>query len=259
MWEVFKDWIFDIIQFFFNICDDWGLSIIIITLLFRLLLTPLMHSQTKSNYNMQKIQPKLTDLQTRFADDPVRLQEETQKLYAEAKFNPVAGCLPMLLQMPIFIALFQVLRTMDERVGDSSYTFFTLVPDLVMTPSSALSEGFGTFVPYLILLLIFAFMTFLPSFLQTLKNRNNPQRNMTLAMSVVMTVMMIFIGWSSPAGVLLFWGTSSLLGILQQQVSMAITKKKDKAEEEERAAVEVKPVEVDVVRRQKKKRPKKKR
>ena len=255
MWEVFKNWIFDIIQFFFNICGDWGLAIIIITLLFRLLLAPLMHSQTKSNYNTQKIQPLITEIQTKFADDPVRMQEEVQKVYAEVKFNPLMGCLPMLLQMPIFIALYQVLNSMSDYSEGTSFTFYNLVSDLTMTPSDALSEGFWFFLPYLILLIIFAFVTFLPSVIQTMKAKDNPTRTTTLITAAIMTVFMVLIGWTAPAGVLLFWGTSSLLGILQQQISLAIIKSQDKKAEE---AVVIKPVEVDVVRKQKKPRPKKK-
>ena len=57
MWEVFKNWIFDIIQFFFGFCQDWGLAIIIVTIIFRVLISPLMHKQTKSSYQMQKVQP----------------------------------------------------------------------------------------------------------------------------------------------------------------------------------------------------------
>ena len=258
MWEVFKNWIFDVVQFFFNICGDWGLAIIIITIIFRLLLMPLMHSQTKSNYATQKIQPQITAIQENFADDPVRMQEEIQKLYAETKFNPMAGCLPMLLQMPIFIALFQVLQEMGERVADSStYCFYWLVPDLVLTPNQALSEGFGTFVPYLILLAIFAGATFLPSFITSMKAKDSPSRTTTLVTAVIMTIMMVFIGWGTPAGVLLFWGTSSLLGIAQQQISQAILKHQDEKAEAEEVVVE-KPVEVNVVRKKKKPRPKKK-
>ena len=117
MWEVFKNWIFDIIQFFFGFCQDWGLAIIIVTIIFRVLISPLMHKQTKSSYQMQKVQPLMQEIQAKYANDPQRMQEEMQKLYADAKFNPLAGCLPMLLQMPIFIALFQVLREMPNYLG----------------------------------------------------------------------------------------------------------------------------------------------
>ena len=256
MWEVFKNWIFDIIQFFFSFCQDWGLAIIVVTIIFRLIISPLMHKQTKSSYQMQKVQPLMQEIQTKFADDPMRMQEEMQKLYAEAKFNPLAGCLTMLLQMPIFIALFQVLREMPNYMGsDEGYQFYNLVPNLVMTPSGAFAEGFGTFVPYLILMVIFAGATFLPMILMQMGQKDNPQRNQTLMMAGIMSLFMLWISWSSASGVLLFWGVSSIIGVCQQQISMRIMKKHD-AEKEE--TIEVKPIEVDVTRKAKKPRPKKK-
>ena len=91
MWDVFKDWIFDIIHFFYDFCGDWGLAIIIVTVIFRILISPLMHKQTKSSFQMQKVQPLMQELQRKYADDQPRLQEEMQKLYAEVKFNPLAG------------------------------------------------------------------------------------------------------------------------------------------------------------------------
>ena len=87
MWDIFKDWIFDIIQFFYNFCHDWGLAIIIVTIIFRIIVAPLMHKQAKSNYAMQKVQPKIQALKDRFPDDPTRQSQEMQKIYAEMKFN----------------------------------------------------------------------------------------------------------------------------------------------------------------------------
>ena len=241
MWEVFKNWIFDIIQFFFGFCQDWGLAIIIVTIIFRVLISPLMHKQTKSSYQMQKVQPLMQEIQTKYAD---------------AKFTPLAGCLPMLRQMPIFIALFQVLREMPNYLGsDEGYQFFNLVPNLVMTPSGAVAGGFGTFLPYLILMVVFAGATFLPMILMQMGQKDNLQRNQTMIMAGVMSLFMLWISWSSPAGVLLFWGVSSIIGVCQQQISMRLMKKRD-AEKEE--TIEVKPIEVDVTRKAKKPRPKKK-
>lgn len=257
MWEVFKDFIFQIIQFFHGPLGDWGMSIIVVTIIFRVLISPLMHKQTKSSYQMQKFQPKIKAIQDKYANDPQRLQEETQKLYAEAHFNPLAGCLPMLFQMPIFIALFQVLNEMGTRIGESDYSFYNIVPDLVISPSIAFPNGFGTFLPYLVLMLLFAGATFAPMVLMQMGKKDNPQRNQTLIMSAVMSVFMLFISWTSPAGVLLFWGVSSLIGVAQQQVSMRIMKQRDVQAAEE--TIDVQPVEVDVVRKPKKKRPTKKR
>lgn len=254
MWDVFKDWIFDIIQFFYNICGDWGLAIIVVTVIFRILISPLMHKQTKSTHAMQKVQPLIQELQTKYGDDPQRLNEEMQKLYAEVKFNPIAGCIPMLLQMPIFIALFQVLSEMGSRTQGTTYEFYNLVPSLVTTPSQTFENG--TFVPYVILMIIFAGATFLPMVLQQLNSNNSAQRKQMIIMAAVMSLFMLWISWNSPAGVLLFWGASSLLGIAQQQISLRMMKRKD-AEQEE--AIEIKPIEVDVTRKAKKPRPKKKR
>ena len=257
MWEAFKDFIFWIIQAFYNICGDWGLSIIIITLIFRAAITPLMYAQSKSSYNMRKIQPLIAQIKERFPDDVQRQNQETQKLYAEAKFNPLAGCIPMLIQMPIFIALFQVLREMSDRVGDTSnYVFYNLVPDLTLTPAGAFEISFTTFIPYLILLAIFALCTFIPTLLMQNQAQDPQQKKMTLIMVVVMSIMMIWIGWSSPAGVLLFWGASSLLAIAQQQISMRIIEKKQAQEEVPTYEL---PAEINVTRKVKKPRPTKKR
>ena len=200
---------------------------------------------------MQKVQPKIQALKERFPDDPTRQSQEMQKIYAEMKFNPLAGCLPMLLQMPIFIALFQVLREMGDRIGDDSYSFYNLVPNLVQTPSGAFAEGFGTFFPYLILMVVFAGATFLPMVLQQLKTENTQQKNQTLMMGGIMSIMMLWISWGSPAGVLLFWGASSVIGIAQNQLTLARCRAQDKKREEEEALV-VKPVEVDVCARKRK-------
>ncbi len=258
MWDVFKDWIFNVIEFFYSFCGDWGLAIIIVTVIFRIIVAPIMHKQAKSNFKMQKIQPQIAKIQERFAGDQVRQSQEMQKLYAEAKFNPLAGCVPMLLQMPIFIALFQVLREMGNRAEVQNYAFYGLVPDLVQTPAGAFSLGFGTFVPYLILMVIFAGATFLPMIMQQMKSENNAQKNQMLIMAAIMSLFMLWISWSSPAGVLLFWGASSLIGVAQNQYSMHLCRKQDaKLVAEE--ALEVKPVEVNVTRKAKKPRPKKKR
>lgn len=257
MWEIIKNWIFDVIQFFYDFCGDWGLAIIIVTVIFRIIVAPLMHKQAKSSYQMQKVQPLMQEIQRKYADDPTRQQEEMQKLYAEAKFNPLAGCLPMLLQMPIFVALFQVLNEMGSRTEGTSYVFYNLIPSLVTTPSQAFSQGIGTFVPYVILMIIFAGSMFVPMLLQQKNNKDDAQRKQTLIMSGVMSLFMLWISWGSPAGVLLFWGVSSIIGVLQQQVSLRVMKKKDEAAVAE--AVEIKPIEVDVTRKVKKPRPKKKR
>lgn len=201
---------------------------------------------------MQKVQPLMQEIQKKFADDPVRQNEEMQKLYAETKFNPLAGCVPMLIQMPIFLAMFQTLREIGYSHPDEVYSFYGIVTDLTKTPANVISDGFGAFFPYLVLMLVFALATFLPMVLQNIKN-DSAQRNQMLIMGGVMTIFMLWISWSSPAGVLLFWGASSVIGILQQQLTMRHLKRVEA--QAEAARIEVEPVKVDVERKAKKKRP----
>lgn len=259
MWEAILQGIFAIVHFFYNIVHDWGLAIIIITIIFRLCVAPLMHKQAKSSYMMQKMQPKMQALQEKYKDDQVTLSAEMQKLYAEMHFNPLAGCVPMLIQMPIFIALFQVLRNIDQYIGGetSNICFYNIVPDLVMNPSQAIEHGFLAFLPYLVLIIIFAGATFFPMFQQAWQNKDNPQNKQTLIMAAVMSVMMIFVAWTSPAGVLLFWGVSSLIGIAQNQWTRWKCKKEDEEQEAEYLS-QSHPYEVNVTRKVKKARPTKK-
>lgn len=255
MWEFLLDVTFDIINFFYSFVGDWGMAIIIVTVIFRACLAPLMSKQIKSSYHMQKLQPLMQEIQTKYKDDPVRMNEEMQKLYAEGHFNPLAGCLPMLLQMPIFMLLFQVLRTMGDRIQGSSYEFYHLVPNLTESPSAAIASGFVHFLPYLILMIIFAGATFLPMVLQQ-RNTEGPQKTQMIIMAVVMSVMFLWIAWGSPAGVLLYWGTSTLIGIAQQQLTMRHLRKLD--EQKAAETIDIEPVKVEVMRKAKKKRPTKK-
>lgn len=256
MWEAVKDATFFCIEFFYNFVHDWGLAIIVVTLILRLILFPLMQKQIRSSYKMQQFQPRLREIQERYAGDQQRQAGEMQKVYAEIGFNPLTGCLPLLIQMPIFIALFQVLQEMGARTEGMTYSFYNILPTLISSPGTMWGEGFGAFLPYGILLLLFAGCTFLPTVLQQ-RGTNNPQKNQMLIMMGVMSIFMLWLGWTSPTGVLLFWATSSVFGVLQQIISTRLFKRQDME-----AAAEVveapKPVEVDVVRKEKKKRPTKK-
>jgi YidC/Oxa1 family membrane protein insertase len=250
VWQAFLDAIFVVLEWFYGFAHDWGLAIILITILFRILIYPITRKQFKSTYDMQKLQPKLNEIKEKYAGDQQRQQEETMKVYQEAKFNPLAGCVPMLLQMPIFIALFQVLRQLNDYIdGDVKATFYGLIPDLAMAPGAVFSEfGVIAVIPYVILVLLFGVSMLIPLLL------NKTRERQTLMMTGVMALVMIWFGWTSPAGVLLYWDVSSLLGVAQQAVSKKLMEKKD-AEIE---AVEIKPVKVEVERKTKKAKPKKK-
>lgn len=247
MWDWFINFLAQCIAFFEGFIGDWGLAIIILTVIIRLLLLPLTLKQQKSMAEMQHVQPILTEIQTKYADDPQRMNEEMMKFYSEHKFNPLSGCLPMLLQMPIFFALFSVLR---DHVPEEA-SFYNILPSLRDSAATIFTnDGFVAALPYIIFVILFGVLTFLPMYLQ--KNSNS----MTKGMGAVMTIMMLFVGWSSSAGVVLFWVTSSAWAVIQQQL---IFKEKDREiKEEEQKEIATKPVEVNVVRREHKPRPTKK-
>jgi len=259
MWDAFLNAIFWLIEKLHSFSGDWGLAIILITIVFRMLIYPITARQFRSTYKMQKMQPKIKELQEKYKDDKTRQQEEMMKVYKEAKFSPLSGCLPMILQMPLFIALFQVLRSLPDRIaaigGTDAIlpaTFYSIIPDLSQSSSGVFSltpEGILAFIPYLLLVVLFGVSMLIPLLINKTRDRN------TLLMTGVMAVMMLWFGWSSPAGVLLYWDTSSLIGVAQQAISRKMMERKDEQTEQE--TIEIKPVKVEVERAVKKPRPRK--
>lgn len=241
-----------------HLVGDWGLAIIIVTLIIRLALFPLQRKQFKSTYEMQKVQPRLQEIQTKYEGDQQKIQEETMKLYQETGFNPLAGCLPMLVQMPVFIILFQVLRW---KIGDYwddtlGVTFYNIIPNLTQTVPDAIAIGWDYAIVYCIFGVLFIALSVSPMIWQYFQNKDNPNSNQSLMMTGVMGIMFIWMAWISPAGVLLYWALSSGFGLVQQIVTQRTMKKHDEEEEEELAPL--RPVEVTVERKQKKARPRKK-
>lgn len=251
MWDWFIDfltWVLATIQSFVG---DWGLAVIILTIIIRVLLTPLMVKSSVSNARMQIMQPKMQALQEKYADDPERLNEEVRKIYSEEGFNPLGGCLPILLQMPVFFALFTVAKNVPEDA-----CFYNILSSLSTSASEMFAAGdLVAALPYIFFVVLFGVLTFIPMMLN-LKNQADEQRSQSMIMGVVMSGMMLWFGWGVPAAVLLYYVTSNLWQTIQQKfiTQRVIDAEKAKAE----AAEAEKPVEVDVVRREKKKRPRKK-
>lgn len=255
MWDWIVQILFQILALIQSFAVDWGLSIIILVVIIRLLLTPLMLKSTKSTARMQVLQPKLMEIQEKYQDDPERMNEEMQKFYAQNKFNPLGGCLPLLIQMPVLFALFTLLQNLPQYFPDGHFSFYSILPDLTTSPAIQLSHGFGVALPYLIALILFAVLTLIPQ-LYTSRNQTGQQASTMRMTAVVMTIMMLFIGWGLPAGVLLYYDVSTAWQAAQQIFVTQRVIEKAKAEEEERLANA--PIEVDVVRHERKNRPHKK-
>lgn len=251
MWDWFINFLTAVLAGIEGFVGDWGLAVIILTVIIRLILTPLMAHSTKSTARMQVMQPKLQEIQERYADNPERQAEEMRKIYADMKFNPLGGCLPIFLQMPVFFGLFTVARQVP---ADAS--FFGILPSISLSVSQVIeASGWVAAAPYILFDVLFGVLTFVPMVINV-STQAEAQRSQTMTMGAIMAVMMLFFGWSVPAAVLLYYVTSSLWQVIQQKVITQRVMEKAKAEAEAEAAG--RPIEVDVVRKEKKARPHKK-
>lgn len=252
MWDWFINFMSDVLAGLQGLCGDWGVAIIILTVIIRLLIMPLMTRSTASSAKMQALQPKMMEIQERYKDDPEKQAAELQKFYAENKFNPLGGCLPILLQMPVFFALFSVTR---DHIPEGATLLGTV--QLGMSPSAMLAQsGFVAALPYILFDILFGVLTFVPMFLQSRTSTNEEQNRQSMIMGVVMSIFMLWFGWTINTGVLLYYVTSSAWQVVQQQVVTKRVMEKVKAETEEK--LKNAPVEVDVVRKARKPRPHKK-
>ncbi len=230
IWTLIKDVIFEALQGLHSITGDYGWSIVLLTVALRLAMAPLTIKQTRSMYEMQRIQPKIKELQKKYKDDKEKLQEETLKFYQDNKVNPFGGCLPILLQMPVFIALFQVLGSgTAEKPGtllkylsslpaaeqQAAKAFSFIIHDITLTPGIAFADSWVASLPYLGLVVLFGLSVWLPQQLMP----GDPAQKRT---GMIMAVMMLYFGWISPAGVLLYWVTSSVIGLIQQQITLKV-------------------------------------
>lgn len=250
------DWIVNILAVVLggiqSFAVDWGLSIIILVVIIRLILTPLQLKSTKSQARMQVLQPKLMEIQEKYADDPQKQSEMMQKFYSENKFNPLGGCLPVLIQMPVFFALFTVLR---DRIPEAAH-FYGIFTSLAMSPSGAVAElGWLGAWAFILFDLAFGVLTLVPMLLNQTTSEGSQASQMKV-MGAVMALMMVWFGWSVPIGVVLYYVTSSAWGVVQQVFITRKVLEKAKADEAERMKNE--PVKVDVVRKERKARPHKK-
>lgn len=207
-----------VLNFFNNLIPNYGVAIILLTILVRLLFWPLTHKSTVGMKKMQEIQPKMKEIQAKYKDNPQRLQQETWALYREAKVNPMSSCLPMLIQIPVFIALFNVLRSAVEL----RYAPFLWIGDL--------SEPEGLFASWFpfgglnILPILMAVSTGLQSAFTPSAGDKNQQR----MMMVFMPLMMLFMFYSFPSALSLYWFLSNLFSIVQMWVIRRQTAAKSK-------------------------------
>lgn len=178
---------------------NFGVSIIVVTILIKIALLPLTLKQDKSMKEMKKIQPELEKLKEKYANDKQMLNIKTMELYKEHKVNPLGGCLPLLLQLPILFALFGVLRN-GIIPKDSSFLWLKLsVPD-----------------PFYVLPVLNGAVSFFQQKLMGSADSNPQMKNMMY----IFPIMMIMFSLKMPSGLQLYWLTSSILAVVQQYFIM---------------------------------------
>lgn len=197
MWAIIAVPILRSLQFIFDQTQNYGLAIIILTILMRLLLFPLQYKSFKSMKKMQVIQPELQKIRERHKENPQKLQQETMALFKKAGANPMSGCLPMLAQMPVFFAFYQVLFTSVELVGAPFYFWI-----------SDLSEKDPLYIlPVLMGLAMFLNMKLTPA-----TTADPTQQKMMMFMPVIFSLFML----NLPSGLTLYILISTVVGMGQQ-------------------------------------------
>ena len=229
---------------------NWGLAIIIITILLKILFWPLTQISARSAKKMQKIQGPMKELTEKYKEDPKRKNEEMMKLYRKHKVNPLGGCLPMLVQIPIFIGFFYMIRTSSEL----RFAEFLWVSDLSQ-PEKIFSWGINLPVlgQYFNLLPILMSTTMFFQMKMTPTAGSSEQQAILKFMPVMMLVML----YNFSSGLCLYWTVQNLMTILQQTIT---NKRKDKEEiaEELEANDPNRQIENPLIRKKPKRKPKNK-
>ena len=209
-------WLFVALKFFESIVKNWGLAIIILTILINIVLFPLTFKSLKSMKQMQALQPKIEALRASHKDNPQKVNKEIMEMYKKYKINPLGGCLPMLLQMPVFFALYQVLMKSIELRGAP----FLWIKDL--SQPDRLIASIPMFPNELnILPLLMAVAMFFQQKLSTPPKSasSGASDQMAQQQRMMMFMMPVLFGvlfYKLPSGLVLYWLTNTILTIVEQ-------------------------------------------
>ncbi|MBG9794815.1 membrane protein [Paenibacillus dendritiformis] len=174
---------------------EYGLAILLLTIIVRSLILPLTVKQMRSSKEMQKLQPKLAEIKKKYGDNPQKQQEETMKLFQQHNVNPLAGCLPMIVQMPVFIALYNSIY-LNSEIREHTFLWLKL----------------GQTDPYYVLPIIAALTSFIQTKMMTAQQKGpNPMQFMLYVFPILIFVMSI----NFPAALPLYWVYSNLFTIVQ--------------------------------------------
>ncbi len=233
--KIFAELMGPVLGYIFSVVGNYALAIVLFTILIKLLLMPLTYKQILATKEMQKIQPELKKLQDKYHNDKETLNIKTMELYKEHKVNPFASCLPILMQMPILLGMYEAMRVPMTYVFNNdairelgktaiSTPFFWMqnltVPDTMYNLMQA-SEFYKTMPG--VLPIIAAILTYLQT--KTMNTGGQSMDNPTMrTMTIMMPLMILYFGITMSAGLTLYWVVSTLFQIVQQLMLTRLTK-----------------------------------
>lgn len=189
------------LDFIYGLVGNYGLAIVIFTLIIKLVLYPLTAKQTRSMREMQEIQPEMKKIQNKYEDDKEKQQEEMMKLYKEHGVNPAAGCFPMIVQMAILIPLYRTIFALGDQMANEAFLWIGTITQ------GSLAE------PDIAIVLLNAVVMFAQTHITQKLSGGGEKSN---KMMYMMPLFIIFIGFRLPAGVLVYWFVSTLFTVGQQ-------------------------------------------
>ncbi len=210
---------FHALDYIYKLVGNFGVAILIVTVILKLFFFPLANKSYKSMARMKTVQPKIMEMRERFKDDKQKQQQEMMRLYKEEKINPAAGCWPVLIQIPVFFALYKVLYvTIEMRHAP----FFGWIQDLAAPDPTSIFNLFGVIpvtLPHLLMVGVWPILMGITMFIQMRLNPTPPdptQQMIFTWMPVIFTFMLA----SFPAGLVIYWTWNNTLSIIQQSVIM---------------------------------------
>lgn len=237
MGDVFNaliDGLGSVLAFFFDFLHSWmpdgaayGMSIILLTIAINILLFPLTLKQTRATRAFTALQPEIKRIQTEYKEDPQEMQRRLMEAQKEAGATPGGCLLPMLVQMPIWFALFRTLRLPLDHIPSASALYASIDSGsgnsflgmmLDTSPNQAVSAGgFLSALPYLIIIVLMVATQYIQQWHQTYGQvKPDQQRGAQQALTKIMPLFIGFISWNFPAGLVLYWATSNLFRLGQQ-------------------------------------------
>lgn len=197
-----------------EIISYYGITIIITTIIFKLILLPITLQQSKSIKKMNELQPKIQEIQRKYKNDPQTQNRKLAELYKEYNYNPMSGCLILLIQFPIIIAMFNVLRNPIQFVFGDPAVFEAIKKGFLWIPDLGQPDPYIWGLP-----LLAGLTTFLQSkFINAGAQANAQDESTQNFMNIFITVMIFMASRSFPAGLALYWVVSNIIQIVQQLI-----------------------------------------